>query len=71
MEEKFLQEIEQRIGYKFSDRHILVKAFTHSSAVDSQTAEEIKDMNFSAILFWGWSFVRKFSKNSRIFSKAT
>ena len=38
MEEKFLQEIEQRIGYKFSDRHILEKAFTHSSAVDSRTA---------------------------------
>ncbi len=38
MEEKFLQEIEQRIGYKFSDRHILVKAFTHSSSVDNRTA---------------------------------
>jgi len=33
MDEEILQQIEQIIGYEFSDKDLLVKAFTHSSAV--------------------------------------
>jgi len=36
MEEKILRQIEQIIGYKFSDKNLLVRAFTHSSAVDDR-----------------------------------
>jgi len=36
MDEEILQQIEQIIGYKFCDRNLLSKAFTHSSAVDSR-----------------------------------
>ncbi len=36
MDEEALQEIEQIIGYKFSDRNLLCKAFTHSSVVDNR-----------------------------------
>jgi len=36
MEEETLQQIEQIIEHKFSDRNLLRKAFTHSSAVDSR-----------------------------------
>lgn len=36
MDEVVLQQIEQIIGYKFSDRELLAKAFTHSSAVDNR-----------------------------------
>ena len=36
MDEKVLEQIEQIIEYKFSDRNLLVKAFSHSSAVDSR-----------------------------------
>lgn len=31
-----LQQIEQAIGYEFSDRNLLAKAFTHSSSVDNR-----------------------------------
>jgi ribonuclease-3 len=34
MDEDTLRQIEQIIGYEFSDKDLLVKAFTHSSAVD-------------------------------------
>lgn len=37
MQEEVLQQIEQIIGYKFSNRSLLAEAFTHSSAVDSRT----------------------------------
>jgi len=36
MDEDTLRQIEQIIGYEFSDKNLLVKAFTHSSAVDSR-----------------------------------
>jgi len=36
MDEEILQQIEQIIGYKFSDKNLLIKAFTHSSAVDNR-----------------------------------
>jgi ribonuclease-3 len=36
MNEKTLQQIEQTIGYTFSDISLLTKAFTHSSAVDNR-----------------------------------
>jgi len=36
MDEEALQQIEQIIGYKFSNRNLLHKAFTHSSAVDNR-----------------------------------
>ncbi len=36
MDEETLQQIEQIIGHKFSNRNLLAKAFTHSSAVDNR-----------------------------------
>jgi ribonuclease-3 len=36
MDEESLQQIEQIIGYKFSNRELLSKAFAHSSAVDDR-----------------------------------
>ncbi len=36
MKEEVLQEIEQIIGYKFSNRPFIAQAFTHSSAVDNR-----------------------------------
>jgi ribonuclease-3 len=36
MDEEVLQQIEQIIGYQFSNRNLLAKAFTHSSAVDNR-----------------------------------
>ncbi|MGD2093408.1 MAG: ribonuclease III [Phycisphaerales bacterium] len=36
MDQETLQQIEQAIEYKFSDKQILAKAFTHSSAVDNR-----------------------------------
>jgi ribonuclease-3 len=36
MDEEILRQIEQIIGYKFSDKNLLVKAFTHSSGVDNR-----------------------------------
>ena len=36
MDEDTLRQIEQIIGYQFSDKNLLVKAFTHSSAVDNR-----------------------------------
>jgi len=36
MDEEILRQIEQIIGYEFSDKNLLVKAFTHSSAVDNR-----------------------------------
>jgi ribonuclease-3 len=36
MDEEALQQIEQIIGYKFSDRELISKAFTHSSAVENR-----------------------------------
>jgi ribonuclease-3 len=36
MDEEILQKIEQKIGYEFSDKNLLVKALTHSSAVDNR-----------------------------------
>ncbi|MDD5064000.1 MAG: ribonuclease III [Phycisphaerae bacterium] len=36
MDEGTLQQIEQVIGYKFSNRELLSKAFSHSSAVDDR-----------------------------------
>jgi len=37
MEDEVLQQIEQIITYKFSNRKLLQKAFTHSSAVENRT----------------------------------
>jgi ribonuclease-3 len=36
MDEETLRQIEQKIGYEFSNRDLLHKAFTHSSAVDNR-----------------------------------
>ena len=36
MDEQTLQQIEQTIGYKFSNRKLLIKAFTHSSAAENR-----------------------------------
>ena len=36
MDEETLQQIEQTIGYKFSNRELLQKALTHSSAVENR-----------------------------------
>ncbi|MHC4486117.1 MAG: ribonuclease III [Planctomycetota bacterium] len=36
MDEETLQQLEQTISYKFSDKSLLVQAFTHSSAVDNR-----------------------------------
>ncbi len=36
MDEEILQQIEQIIGYKFSNRNLLIKALTHSSAADNR-----------------------------------
>ena len=36
MDEEFLQQVEQIIGYEFSNRSFLSKAFTHSSSVDNR-----------------------------------
>jgi len=36
MDEETLQQIEQIIGYRFSNRNLLSKAFAHSSAVDDR-----------------------------------
>jgi len=36
MNEETLQQIEQVISYKFSNRNLLTKAFTHSSAADNR-----------------------------------
>ncbi|MCK4887929.1 MAG: ribonuclease III [Planctomycetes bacterium] len=36
MDEEVLHQIEQIIGYKFKDRNLLIKAFTHSSVADER-----------------------------------
>lgn len=36
MNEEAIEQVEQIIGYKFSERTLLTKAFTHSSAVDNR-----------------------------------
>jgi len=36
MDEETLQQIEQAIGYEFTDKNLLIKAATHSSAVDNR-----------------------------------
>ena len=36
MNEEALQQIEQIVGYKFSNRSLLAKALTHSSSVDNR-----------------------------------
>jgi len=36
MKEESLREIEQIIGYRFSNLNLLIKAFTHSSASDNR-----------------------------------
>ena len=36
MDKETLQQIEQIIGYEFSDKKLLAKAFTHSSAVENR-----------------------------------
>lgn len=36
MDEQTLQQIEQTIGYEFSNRKLLIKAFTHSSAAENR-----------------------------------
>ena len=36
MDEETLQQLEQTIGHKFSDKSLLTQAFTHSSAVDNR-----------------------------------
>jgi ribonuclease-3 len=36
MDEEILRQVEQILGYKFSNRSLLEKALTHSSAVDSR-----------------------------------
>lgn len=36
MDEAVLRQIEQKVGYEFSDKSLLVRAFTHSSAVDNR-----------------------------------
>jgi len=36
MDKETLQQIEQAIGYEFSDKNLLARAFTHSSAVDNR-----------------------------------
>jgi ribonuclease-3 len=36
MDNETLQQIEQTIGYEFSDKKLLTKAFTHSSAVENR-----------------------------------
>lgn len=36
MDKETLQQIEQTVGYEFSDKEILARAFTHSSAVDNR-----------------------------------
>ena len=36
MDEETLQQIEQIVGYKFSNRNLLTKALTHSSGVESR-----------------------------------
>ena len=36
MDKETLQQIEQTIGYEFSNKQLLAKAFTHSSAVDNR-----------------------------------
>ncbi|MBA7621500.1 Ribonuclease 3 [subsurface metagenome] len=36
MDEEALQKVEQIVGYQFSNRTLLSKAFTHSSAVDNR-----------------------------------
>ena len=36
MDEETLQQIEQIVGYKFSNRNLLTKALTHSSSVESR-----------------------------------
>jgi len=36
MDKEILQQIEQKIGYEFSDKNLLIKALTHSSAVDNR-----------------------------------
>ncbi len=36
MDKEVLEQIEQIIGYKFSDRNLPAKAFSHSSAVDNR-----------------------------------
>lgn len=38
MDEEILQQIEQIIDYRFSNRDLLIEAFTHSSAVDNRAA---------------------------------
>jgi ribonuclease-3 len=36
MDKEILRQIEQTIGYEFSDKKLLTKAFTHSSAVENR-----------------------------------
>jgi ribonuclease-3 len=36
MDKEILQQIEQILGYEFSDKNLLIKALTHSSAVDNR-----------------------------------
>jgi ribonuclease-3 len=36
MDEDVLRQIEQIIGYEFTDKNVLIKALTHSSAVDNR-----------------------------------
>jgi ribonuclease-3 len=36
MDEDILRQVEQIIGYEFSDKNLLIKALTHSSAVDNR-----------------------------------
>ncbi len=57
MNEAALQQIEQIIGYHFSDRTLLAKAFTHSSSVDNRLSsnerlEFLGDAILGAIICW-------------------
>ena len=40
---EFLGELEKRLGYRFQDRELLVRALTHSSYAHEQAGEPIRD----------------------------
>jgi ribonuclease-3 len=57
MDEETLQQIEQIIGYKFSNRNLLSKAFAHSSAVDdrlfsNERLEFLGDAVLATVICW-------------------
>ena len=66
MNKEILHQIEQAIGYEFSDKNLLSKAFTHSSSVDNRLlSNERLEFLGDAVLAVVICSVREVSRLSR------